>query len=145
MKSLRVAIMGLAMALACAWNARAAQIDAFTGGAVFGAASGVQTYFAQSTGGSKPLLQIFFFLANSHFLVQLRDTGTGAGSAEYQGYTDGKKRAGHGTYAIHGGVLKTRASGGFQFTASVAGSHIRLLCKDATGTFSAAGRLQKFP
>jgi hypothetical protein len=125
--------------------ARAARIDAFTGGALFSPTSAVRSYYAQSKGGSKPLLQIYYFLNDtSHYLVQLRDDGSGAGEIEYQGYVDGKKLVGRGTYTISGGTFTARSVGAFLFTAKVRGSRILVTFKNSFGTYQAGARLHKF-
>jgi hypothetical protein len=125
--------------------AHAARIDSFTGGALFAPKSAIRSYYAQSKGGSKPLLQIYYFLNDtSHYLVQLRDDGSGAGVMEYQGYVEGKKLIGRGTYTIGGGTLTARSAGAFLFIAKVRASRIQVTFKNSFGTYAAGGRLHKF-
>jgi len=141
MRGLIVCLMG-ALTLGAA---QAARIDAFTGGALFAPTSSIRSYYAQSKGGSKPLLQIYYFLNDtSHYLIQLRDDGSGRGEVAYQGYVDGKELVGRGTYTIGGGTLSVKAEGAFLFTAKVRGTKILLYFKNLFGIYQAGARLHKF-
>jgi hypothetical protein len=125
-------------------RASAAPVDAFGGASVFSAGSAIRNYYANSNGGSRPLLQVFLFLPRGHYLLQLRDSGSGSGTMSWQAYLGGAKRTGRGTFAVHGHTLRARGSGGLRFVAVILGSQIRIVFTDSVGTDHASGRLQRF-